>query len=199
MLLAHVAPEVIESSPALALSALVANADASLTETASALDTIPPDHRAAERRAKECRRDGHMGLVLDMFKSTCGGCALGREEIKQRSGGFAVRVLNLSFSSSGGYSTNRGAAQSTRSSSDDSCPSRSGQLALDSNTSGRDHAHAHASPPRIRMNSQRVRVLRHLRVSSLRTRRVTRTIPTGVARNAPLSGHTRVHWTARVL
>jgi len=83
MLLAHVAPEMVESSPALALSARVANADAPLTETASTLHTILHDHRAAERRAKECSRYGHIWLALDMLESTGGGCALGREELER--------------------------------------------------------------------------------------------------------------------
>jgi hypothetical protein len=83
MLLAHVAPEVIESPPALTLSARVANADAPFTETASTLDTILHDHGAAERRAKECSGYGNIWLALNMLKSTCGGCALGREELER--------------------------------------------------------------------------------------------------------------------
>jgi hypothetical protein len=84
MLLAHVAPEMIKAPPALAVSAIVADADAPFAETTSALDAVLHDHRAAEGRAQERSRNGHVRLVLDMRKSTCGSCALGREELERR-------------------------------------------------------------------------------------------------------------------
>jgi len=73
MFLAHMAPKMVEAPPALTMATVVADTNAPFTEAASALNAVLHDYGAAERRSKERSRDGHVRLVLDVFKSTCGG------------------------------------------------------------------------------------------------------------------------------
>ena len=84
MLLAHVAPEVVEAAPAVARAAVVADADAALAEAARALHAVLHHDRAAERRAKEGGRDRHVGLVADVVERARGGGALRRGELERR-------------------------------------------------------------------------------------------------------------------
>lgn len=84
MLLAHVAPEVVEAAPAVARAAVIADADAALAEAARALHAVLHHDRAAERRAEERGRDRHVGLVLDVVERARGGGALRRRELERR-------------------------------------------------------------------------------------------------------------------